>query len=375
MEQRIRFLARAEAKTERLGDLCAEFEIARSTGWRWLKRLEGCGRIEDLAEKSRRPGHSPNETAEADQKRVMALREQYGWGAMKLQVMLQQQGLDLTVSTINRILRRRGALERENPIRPARRRFERAEPNQLWQMDFKGMPESYAARHGLIYPLSILDDHSRFAVGLYGVKIPSGMAVRGKLIATFREYGMPEAMLMDHGSPWWSTSNGHGLTGVSVMLLKQGVKLYFSGIGHPQTQGKVERFHRTMQQYMNRCDERFPGWGRLLRDFREEYNQVRPHQAIGMEVPAARYRRSARMYQERPRKWTYAEREVVRKLNSKGCVKYRGERHFVCEALRGEEVCLEELSGRVLVRYRQTYIREIDPNTGQTRALVLAARA
>src|SRR6185295_3696525 len=125
----------------------------------------------------------------------------------------------------------------------------------------------------------------------------------------------------DHGTPWWSTSNGHGLTQLTVALLKQGIRLYFSGIGHPQTQGKVERLHRTMEQALQRDGERFPGWGAWTEAFREEYNQVRPHQALALAVPAQKYRPSGRAYQQTPREWEYESGSQVRRLNSKGCVK------------------------------------------------------
>jgi transposase InsO family protein len=371
MEQRVRFVVRAESGAERLGALCEEFGIDRTTGWRWLKRRAEAGSIEELGEKSRRPIHSPAETKKPEQERVLALRKQYGWGGLKLEVMLRREGIELTVSTINRILRRHGVIAEEDSQQPARKRFEREKPNQLWQMDFKGVADAYAARHGRIYPLSILDDHSRYAVRLTGLKQPTGAAVDKVLISAFEECGVPKAMLMDQGVPWWAPSNGHGLTQLSVSLMKQGIRLYFSGIGRPQTQGKVERFHRTLEQQMQRASAGFPGWSKLLSQFRQEYNHVRPHQALGMETPAVRYQMGTRAYNPRPPRWEYEQGSVVTKLNSKGCVTYGSERYFVCEALSGEEVCVERLGGTVLVRYRHTYVREIDPSTRRTRPLVL----
>jgi hypothetical protein len=122
---------------------------------------------------------------------------------------------------------------------------------------------------------------------------------------------------------------------------------------------------------MQRASAGFPGWSKLLSQFRQEYNHVRPHQALGMETPAVRYQIGERAYNPRPPRWEYEPGSLVTKLNSKGCVQYGSERYFVCEALSGEEVCVEQLGGTVLVRYRHTYIREIDPSTGRTRPLVL----
>lgn len=375
MEERIRYVVRAEQQDRTLYELNEEFGIHRTTGWRWRRRLEQIGRIEDLSEHSRRPYRSPNQTAAEVQRRILELRQKHGWGALKLQVLLEREGQTVSVATINRVLARHGAIGPADSHRPAFKRFERSEPNQLWQMDFKGIRECLAARHGTIYPLSILDDHSRFLVGLFALRDPNTAMTLQCLRQVFEPYGLPEAMLMDHGSPWWSTSNGHGLTQLSVSLMKQGIRLYFSGIGHPQTQGKVERLHRTMEQAMERDALGFPGWEAWTSKFRQEYNEIRPHQALDMAVPAQRYRPSPRVYREHPPRWEYEIGAQVRRLNSKGCVKYRSERYFVCEALAGEEVVVESLQERILVRYRQTYVREIDIATGRTRPLVITRQA
>ena len=215
----------------------------RTTGWRWRRRLGEVGRIEELGEHSRRLHASPNQTSEEVQRRIVALRGQYGWGALKLQTLLAREGRIVSVAKINRVLARRGAIRPQDSHRPAAQRFERNEPNQLWQMDFKGIGDRLAERHGAVYPLSILDDHSRFLVGFAALREPSTALTMKCLREIFEPYGLPEAMLMDHGVPWWSTSNGHGLTQLTVWLMKQGIRLYFSGVGHPQTQGKVERLH------------------------------------------------------------------------------------------------------------------------------------
>jgi transposase InsO family protein len=371
MEERIRYVVRAERRDNSLNELSAEFGVHRTTGWRWRKRLEQIGRIEELGEHSRRPLRSPRQTSEELQNEILELRQKHGWGALKLQVLLEREGQKVAVATINRVLARHGMIRPEDSHRPAFRRFERSTPNQLWQMDFKGIKEGTAAQHGTIYPLSILDDHSRFLVGLFALRDPNGEMTLQCLRKAFEPYGLPEAMLMDHGTPWWSTSNGHGLTHLTVALMKQGIRLYFSGIRHPQTQGKVERMHRTMQQALERDSEGFPGWESWTEKFRDEYNQLRPHQALEMAVPAQRYQPSPRVYQDNPPAWEYESGAEVRRLNSQGCVKYRSQRYFVCEALAGEQVAVERLQGRVLVRYRQTYVREIEIETGRTRPLVI----
>lgn len=371
MEQRIRFVAQALRDPVNFSELCRGYGVARSTGYRWVKRYLEVGHFYRLSERSRRPHHSPLKTPEAIEARVVALRCRHGWGARKLQVLLQAEEVNLSEITLNRIIKRNGLLREKDCHRPATRRFERAQPNELWQMDFKGQ---YRTRTGECYPLSILDDHSRFAVGLYALAHPRALAVHRCLVKTFRQYGLPEGMLIDHGSPWWSTTNAHGLTWLSVRLIKQGIRLHLSGIRHPQTQGKVERFHRTLDEAVAHRGrpETLSGFETLLPSIRQEYNCVRPHEALGMAVPASRYRPSLTPYNPNPPEWIYPRDLTVRGLNTQGCLEYRHHRYFVCEALAGERVALEEADGKLLVSYRHMYIREIDLRSHTTRPLTQA---
>jgi hypothetical protein len=172
--------------------------------------------------------------------------------------------------------------------------------------------------------------------------------------------------------PWWSTTNGYGLTRLAVGLLKPGIGLHLSGIGHPQTQGKVERFHRSLGEAV-RHRGRPQGteeWQGFLAEFRQEYNQLRPHEALGMAVPASRYRPSPKPYNPRPQEWEYPLGALVKRLNGAGCLQWQQGRYFVCEALAGEQVRIQQVEHRLLVSYRHMYVREIDPAVGATRALV-----
>lgn len=362
MEQRLKFLVRVAQQVERMSGLCREFGISRQTGHHWLRRYREVGRLSDVQEMSRRPHHSPDRIAPELEEQVVSLREKYGWGARKLQVLLGQEGRRLSVTTINRVIRRNGLLRKEDSHPPAVKRFEREQPNELWQMDFKGPMEGTV---GKCLPLSILDDHSRYAVGLYPLAGTKAEPVWGCLAKTFERYGVPEAMLMDHGVPWWGTSNGYGLTVVSVRLIRQGVNLIYGRIRHPQTQGKVERFNRTVQdaiRHRGRPDD----WGRVLEEIRQEYNHVRPHEALGMEVPAQRYRPSLRVYRPQPREWEYPSGALVRRLNTQGCFDYAGRRYFVSESLASERVRLVSLESRLIVQYQHMYVREIDLERGET---------
>jgi len=372
-DQRMQFVLRAASGKESMTVLCREFTISRPTGYHWRRRYREVHLLSDLRERSRRPHHSPRLTAARTEQRVIALREQTGWGAKKLHVLLAEEEIPLSVRTIHRILERHKLIS-EDSHGPALTRFERSEPNELWQMDTKG---KYPLQVGECHPLSILDDHSRYAVGLYALSELSGEQAYPCLAETFRRYGIPQAMLMDRGTLWWSAWNGWGLTRLSVRLIEQGIRLLYGRVRHPQTQGKVERFHGTLGQAMRHrgVPKQFHQWPAALAEFRLSYNERRPHEALGMKRPVERYQRSPRSYQENVQEWEYPTGSDVRRLNSQGMLTEQGQRWFVCGALAGQRVRVERFDGKLLVSYRHMYIREIDPARRKSYALVVARNA
>jgi transposase InsO family protein len=372
-EQRVKFVVRAASGKERLSELCREFGISRPTGYRWRRRFQQSHSVTGVVERSRRPVHSPRQTESLKEDRVGELRQQYGWGAKKIAVLLQEEGTPLTVTTINRILKRRGWVGKQDSHTLALERFERSAPNELWQMDGKG---EYRSKDGTCYPLSILDDHSRYVVGLYGLAAFTAEQVYPCLLRTFERYGVPEAMLMDHGTVWWGTANGYGLTWLSVRLIEQGIRLLYGRVHHPQTQGKVERLHRTLEEAIRHRGQPqwMAEWPGALQEFEQIYNQRRPHEALGMKRPVERYRASARAYQAEPPKWEYPSGSLLQRLNTQGCLYWRGETWFVCEALAGRRVRVESVEDLLLVSYRHMYVREIDRRQRCTRPLVFPAR-
>src|SRR5208283_1336972 len=235
-EQRVQFVVAASRGEKSLAALCQEFGISRPTGMLWRDRYQQAG-LAGIAERSRRPWQSPRQTALELEQRVVEVRQRYpDWGARKLQVVLAREGVELTRSTIHRILLRHDLVREPDRHPQALQRFERGAPNELWQMDFKG-PLCPAERVG---PLSVLDDHSRYVVVLQQVASTSGELVREHLQGAFCACGVPEGMLMDHGIPWWSAQSPQGFTKLSLWLMKQGIALHWGRIRHPQTQGKVE---------------------------------------------------------------------------------------------------------------------------------------
>ena len=272
LSQRVEFVVRSLGGGESVSSLCREFGVSRKTGHKWLRRYGESG-YSSLSDRSRRPKNSPNRTPKLIEDRVVELRNEYGWSGPKLYELLKREGVELSPATIDRIIKRRGLVNTEASNKAATKRFERSRPNELWQMDFKG---EYRLPGGWCYPLSILDDHSRYAVGVFALRRPRGTSVQKSLRKCFESYGVPESMLMDRGTPWWHSGNEYGLTKVSVGLIKQGIKLVNGSIGHPQTQGKVERFHRTMKQELKHrgVPQSFDGMAEALRHFRQVYNEV-----------------------------------------------------------------------------------------------------
>lgn len=367
--ERLEFVVRARQPGAEVAAICRAFGISRKTGYKWLRRAREEGLV-DLAEHSRRPHQSPGRTPEAHEAAVVRLRRRYGWGSKKLQLLLAREGIQLGHATIERILKRQGLIEGKSRQLPATQRFERPQPNDLWQLDFKGEYRVQAGRW--CYPLSLIDDHSRYLVALEPLANTRLSGVEAVLVSSFQHYGLPEAMLMDHGAPWWSTANGHGLTRLSVGLLEQDIRLIYSARGHPQTQGKVERFHRTLDEAL--AHRGYPttmeGFQVALPAIRQDYNHDRPHESLAMHVPAARYHPSPRPYCPDVQPWVYPSGGDLFELNSAGNLRYQGRQYFVCEALVGKTVWSRRVEDKLLVAYRSMYIREIDLLAHRTRALI-----
>ena len=361
-EQRMEFVVRADTGREEMKALCEEFEISRPTGYAWLKRYRSCEQLQQLGEASRRPANSPTETPAVIQQRLVELRQQYPeWGARKLVVLLEREGVRLPRITAHRILLRKGLIGAGERHRPALQRFERARANQLWQMDFKGMTQ---ARKECL-PLVLLDDHSRYLVGLFEMQSTQAEPVREKLQSTFEQAGVPEAMLMDHGTPWWNTQSQSGWTWLTVWLMRQGIRLYLSGIRHPQTQGKVERLNGSMEAAMRkRPKAEQQSWQAWLDAHRQEHNHIRPHEALQMEVPAQHWQASSRRFQPDPPPWDYADAPLVRLVRENGGVSVSGRTYFISRALIGHRVRLERLKDRMIVYFCSTPVREFHLESG-----------
>lgn len=358
----MKFAIRASSGQEEMKALCREFEISRPTGYLWRKRFGECERIEELQEKSRRPHRSPKQTEAEMEQRVIALRQQYpDWGAAKLVEVLKREQVQLPRITAHRILLRNGLVRDRDRHPAATKRFEREAPNQLWQMDFKGMPDK---RPGCL-PLVIIDDHSRYLLGLFGTTSTKAQPVQESLTLVFQRDGVPEAMLMDHGTPWWNMQSSSGWTWLTVWLMKQGIRVYLSGYRHPQTQGKIERCNGSLEAAMSkRPKPDRQSWQAWLDAYRQEHNHVRPHEALRMDVPAQHWEPSRRAFQQEHKLWEYSDPVHVRKVRENGGVSFRGQSYFVSRALIGENVQMEFFEQRAIVWFCRTLVREFDLQTG-----------
>jgi transposase InsO family protein len=341
MSLRSEFLALATAEGANVRQLCRRYGISPKTAYKWIARHKAGG-LDPLRDRSRRPAHSPRRTAAEIEARVLRLRDEHpAWGGRKLGAVLRADGLAEVpaVSTITDILRRHGRIGPVGEAPRPFRRFEHAAPNQLWQMDFKG---HFATASGRCHPLTVLDDHSRFALGLAACGYQRDETVRAHLRALFRRYGLPERILCDNGPPWGSAGAATAYTALAVWLLRLGVGVAHGRAYHPQTQGKDERFHRTLDAEVLQgrpfadlldCQRRFDGW-------REVYNHRRPHEALGLAVPASRYRASPREFPEVLPSWEYGPGDAVRKVACDGTVSFRGRPLELGKAFRGQRVAV-----------------------------------
>jgi transposase InsO family protein len=296
--------------------------------------------------------------------RVVAIRDAHpAWGARKIARCMSNEGLHVpAVSTVHEILRRHDRVAPAPGSPRAFQRFEKAAPNLLWQMDFKGWVG--LADGSQCHPLTVVDDHSRYAVCLSACANQQGVTVSGALDRTFRRYGLPDAMFVDNGTPW-GDSSGQRWTRFGVWLLKLGVDLWHSRPYHPQSRGKNERFHRTLSDEVF-AFHRFRELAEVQRAFdtwRTVYNLDRPHQALDQEVPASRYRPSPRAMPDRLPEPEYDAGEIVRTVpKTKDYISFKGRLWPVPGAFRGERVAIRPRStdGRYGIFFASHQIAAID---------------
>lgn len=355
MSQRTEFCILSSKPGSNISELCRRFKITRRTGYKWLERYIRDG-LPGLADKSKRPHHFPNQTSEGIEKYVIKIRgTDQEWGSKKLHKIIcnhKDQGLYTYPiipcrATITKILGRNGLIP---PTRSKQsecfERFEYDFPNELWQMDYKGYFK--LLNKEVCHPLTITDDHSRFNICLEACRNQQEITVKQALINVFRKYGLPYKILTDNGGPWGAAGNepadgSRCYTVLEKWLIQLNIKLIHGRPFHPQTQGKEERFHRTLkqelldyEQFRNHvhCQKRFDSW-------REKYNCIRPHEAINFKTPAELYWPSNKEYPEKMEPYEYNISDIKRKVD-KGIISFKNKEIKVGRAFSGEYVALRK---------------------------------
>jgi transposase InsO family protein len=342
MDQRKELMVLASQPGANRRELARRWGIAPKTLYKWLHRYQHDG-PGALADQSRRPANSPRRTSSALEGQVLGLRDEHPyWGARKLAHLLAPAGAPplLAHSTVHQILRRHGRINPDaSDAHKPFHRFEHDNPNDLWQMDFKGHVPN---ERGRCHPLTVLDEHSRFNLCLAACDDERGQTVKEHLIATFRRYGLPRRMTMDNGSPWGGDTDGLRHTQLTVWLMQLGIGVGHSRPYHPQTQGKDERFHRTLKiellQHRRFADNQQAQ--RAFDEYRQTYNSQRPHQALGMAVPLQRYRASEVAYPEVLPAVEYLSEDKVYKVSQSAQIQVCGQRHKIGKAFIGQRVAL-----------------------------------
>lgn len=353
MDSKIAFIEDYQRKQLRFAELCQRHGISRTCGYKWVQRFRKDG-LEGLREHSRKPRTSPLRSSDQIERAVVAVREKHPvWGGRKIRKVLQRQGCNdvPAPSTVTNILKRHnllGAGTREGS--PKLQRFERSEPNDLWQMDFKGWFELDNRKR--CYPLTALDDHSRYNLILEACSGESNKDVRPVLSRAFQRYGLPRQILCDHGKPWGGGSQAaHDyITSFEVWLLRLGVEVIHGRVRHPQTQGKEERFHRTLKAEML---DRSVKWKthadcqKALNQWQHIYNCERPHESLDYRVPSELYQLSHRNYpRELPSAESfYLDDDILRKVKSKGEITFKNSFFYIGGAFIGEPIALRPLGG------------------------------
>ena len=335
MSLRREFVEMARQEGANVRALCRHFEISPKTAYKWLSRFDAddphC-----LSDRSRQPLHWPARSAQALEQQVVALRQEHpAWGGRKIARRLQDLGgCVVAPSTVTSILHRHGLIVAgvEGASAPLQR-FEHERPNSLWQIDFKGR---FSTLEGACHPLTLLDDHSRFNLALQACIQTSNAQVQPLLQAVFRRYGIPVRINADNGAPWGSSKLPEvGLSQLTIWLIRLGIRVSHSRPYHPQTNGKLERFHRSMQAEVL-AGRNFTGSAQAQRAFdrwREVYNLQRPHEALAMHPPISRYRPSTLAYPEQLPAIEYADGDTVVQPNSSGFIRFKGRSWRISQAL------------------------------------------
>ena len=341
---RLSFTADVERGYYSMTELCARHGVSRKTGYKWADRYCREG-IEGLQDRSRAPKSCPHRTPDWIVEEIVEGRRLHPtWGAKKLLWLLQRRFPERerwpSRTTITNVLERHGLTQKKKRVRrsehPGRPLVDPVSPNEVWAADFKGQFRTQDRRW--LYPLTVTDSYSRYLLECRGVPSTAHHIAKPVFERLFREFGLPGAILTDNGVPFSSVGLGR-LSRLSVWWIRQGIVPILIEPGHPEQNGRHERMHRTLKVEAttppkgNRSAQQ-----RELNRFRREYNEERPHEGLGMQLPADLYQPSPTEYRSRLPRVEYPEHFEVRKVSSGGGIKWNDEYLYVGQALGGEYV-------------------------------------
>ena len=347
-EGRMRFVADYRSGILEMNALCEAYDISRVTGYKWIERFEAEG-IDGLKDRSRAPHNHPNATPVWARERIIAERlKRPTWGARKLKGFLEhREDIVLPVeSTIGEMLRKEGltvAQKKRRHVPPYTNPFEEADrPNRVWCVDFKGDFHTKDGRH--CYPLTMQDAYSRFLLDCRGLHRTSFAESRPVFEQAFRTYGIPDFIKSDNGSPFASIAVG-GLTHLSAWWIKLGIRPERIAPAHPEQNGRLERFHRTLKaETIKPPKANFPEQQQAFDTFREEYNEIRPHEALGMRTPSDLYLPSDRPFDPNANHIVYPGCYNARLVKHSGEICLSAKRWYVSEAVAREHVGLKTIA-------------------------------
>lgn len=364
---RLDMVLEMEAKGSNVAAICRKYKVSRKTAYKWLHRYRDGG-ADALSDRSRRPEHSPWQTAPQVRESILSYaRAHDDWGPAKVRANLREQGGDLPCErTVHRIMEHADLTKPRKPNSHECNRFERAEPNDLWQLDFKGAISlgEGRARDAKGVPLGILDDHSRFLVCARALPDQCLETFWPAVWDTFGEYGLPDAILTDNENGLFA-SHRHGMTTWTARLCRLGIRHLRGRPYHPQTQGKIERYHGTLKRELLR-HRHFASLEELqegMDEFRQCYNHERPHEALNQKPPITRYRPSDRPRPDSLPQPEYAPNATLRKVTQAGYISLQGCRVHVGEGLTGEFVEVREEQTAVGLYYCGTRFRIVKSDT------------
>lgn len=345
--------------------LCGEFGITRKTGYKWVERDQQNLGFKDL---SRCPKTQPTKTPIETEQLILDIRsENPGWGAKTIHKVLENEGVKNLpcTRTVNNILNRNGFIEKEeSDKRKKYLRFQKENCNEMWQVDFKG---DFKMNDGnRCYPLDIIDDCSRYLIKIVPSKNTKNVVIPAFECA-FREYGMPMSVLSDNGEQFAGLRMGY--TKFEKWLMCLDILPIHCRIKHPQTQGKIERFHRTLKNELLKHDSfnNIADANQKLQIWRNKYNNVRPHEALNMLTPSEVYTRSNREYTGNITAYEYSGEYPVLKVNYKGYVSIDGQRMFFSDTFIGEHIEFRPnpLGDSFIACFRNFQIAEFDSVSGK----------